>query len=124
MAAQNPIAFQSLDTVWCGVSDMERAVAFYRDQLGLELGFTSPYWSSFTLGSVQLGLHGGGAASNGGFVVSFLTEDLASLKARLSGAGFKVGEFHDTPRGAVMDVFDPDGNRMQAMQLGAKASSL
>jgi predicted enzyme related to lactoylglutathione lyase len=118
-------AFKSLDTVWCPVTDMDSAVAFYRDQLGLEIAFQSPYWTSIKLpGGVQLGLHGGGGGTGGGFVVSFVTEDLAALKAGLSAAGCKTGDYHDTPRGAVMDVFDPDGNRMQAMQLGTKAADL
>lgn len=118
-------AFKSLDTVWCGVSDMDRAVAFYRDQLGLTPSFVSPFWTSIKLAdAVQLGLHGGGGGASGGFVVSFLTDDLAALREQLTSAGVKVGEFHDTPRGAIMDVFDPDGNRLQAMQLGAKAADL
>ncbi len=119
------IAFKSLDTVWCGVTDMDRAVAFYRDLLGLAPGFTSPFWTSISLGKeLQLGLHGGGTSGDGGFVVSFLTDDLAALRHSLTAAGVKVGEYHDTPRGAIMDVFDPDGNRLQAMQLGAKAADL
>jgi predicted enzyme related to lactoylglutathione lyase len=120
------VAFKALDTVWCGVSDMDRAVAFYRDQLGLTPAFVSPFWTSIKLdGGVQLGLHGGGGGGEGGgYVMSFTTDDLAMLRERLVGAGCKVGEYHDTPRGAVMDVFDPDGNRMQAMQLGAKAAKL
>jgi hypothetical protein len=73
---------------------------------------------------MQLGLHGGGAGGAGGFVVSFLTEDLRELRSFLTEKGIQVGEFHDTPRGAIMDVFDPDGNRLQAMQLGAKAAEL
>jgi catechol 2,3-dioxygenase-like lactoylglutathione lyase family enzyme len=117
--------FKSLDTVWCGVSDMDRAVEFYRDRLGLEPGYTSQFWTSFKLAEgLQLGLHGGGGGASGGFVVSFLTDDLQALRTSLVEAGVKVGDFHDTPRGAIMDVFDPDGNRLQAMQLGAKAADL
>ncbi|HXH61352.1 MAG TPA: VOC family protein [Fimbriimonadaceae bacterium] len=111
-----------LDTVWCPVTDMERSVAFYRDVLGLKPGFESPYWTSFDLGGVQLGLHFGGGKPGGGFVVSVLTDDLPALRSRLVGANCEVGEYHDTPRGTVMDIADPDGNRLQAMQLGTKAA--
>jgi catechol 2,3-dioxygenase-like lactoylglutathione lyase family enzyme len=117
--------FRSLDTVWCGVADMDRALGFYRDLLGLKPVFVSPFWTSIKFeNGLQLGLHGGGASPGGGFVVSFLTDDLVALRAHLEGAGVKVGEFHDTPRGAVMDVFDPDENRLQAMQLGARSADL
>lgn len=118
-------AFKSLDTVWCPVTDMDRAVAFYRDQLGLEIAFQSPYWTSIMLDSgIQFALHGGGGDPGGGFVVCFQTDSLVALRQSLVDAGTRVGEFHDTPRGTIMDVFDPDGNRLQAMQLGAKASEL
>jgi catechol 2,3-dioxygenase-like lactoylglutathione lyase family enzyme len=39
------------------VSDMERAVRFYRDTLGLPLKFQSPGWSEFSTGDVTLALH-------------------------------------------------------------------
>lgn len=117
--------FKSLDTVWCPVTDMKRAVAFYRDVLGLEPSYQSGHWTSFPLGNnVQLGLHGGGGTTGGGFVVGFLTADIAALKTTLIAAGIEVGEFHDIPRGVVMNVTDPDGNRLQATQLGIKVADL
>ena len=39
------------------VADMEKAVAFYRDTLGLPLKFQSPGWSEFATGEVTLALH-------------------------------------------------------------------
>ncbi len=39
------------------VSDMPRAVAFYRDVLGLTLRFESPQWTEFTTGDATLALH-------------------------------------------------------------------
>ena len=39
------------------VSDMDAAVAFYRDKLGLTLGFQSPFWSEFETGETRLALH-------------------------------------------------------------------
>lgn len=39
------------------VSDMEAAVAFYRDTLGLTLSFQSPFWSEFDTGETKLALH-------------------------------------------------------------------
>ena len=53
-------AFKSLDTVWCPVADMDRAVAFYRDQLGLSIAFQSQYWTSIKLeGGIQIDFSGG-----------------------------------------------------------------
>ena len=39
------------------VSDMDAAVAFYRDTIGLKLGFQSPFWSEFETGETKLALH-------------------------------------------------------------------
>ena len=39
------------------VSDMQRAVAFYRDVLGLPLRFESPHWTEFATEGASLALH-------------------------------------------------------------------
>jgi lactoylglutathione lyase len=39
------------------VADMDRAVAFYRDTLGLVLKFQTPEWSEFATGATMLALH-------------------------------------------------------------------
>ena len=61
----------------------------------------------------------------GGWVVSILTDDLTALRQKLVVAGTTISEgYHDTPRGAVLSFQDPDGNQLQAMQLGVKASEI
>lgn len=40
------------------VHDMDRAVDFYRDGVGLDLVSSSPGWSMFRCGDALLGLHG------------------------------------------------------------------
>jgi len=39
------------------VADMDKAVKFYRDVLGLTLKFESPGWSEFVTGETTLALH-------------------------------------------------------------------
>ena len=39
------------------VSDMKRAVSFYRDVVGLPLKFESPGWTEFATGDATLALH-------------------------------------------------------------------
>lgn len=39
------------------VADMDRAVKFYRDVIGLSLKFQSPGWSEFSTGETTLALH-------------------------------------------------------------------
>lgn len=47
------------------------------------------------------------------------TVDIRELRMKLEETGAKVhGGYHDTPNGVVMDFEDPDGNPIQAIQLG------
>ena len=66
------------DLVYFFVSDMDRAVAFYRDVLELELIRRSgEEWSQLAAGSVQVGLHGAGSGPvRPGGTLAFTVEDL------------------------------------------------
>jgi predicted enzyme related to lactoylglutathione lyase len=120
----------SQHTLICQVSNMDRAVAFYRDVLGLTPGYNTPHWSDFKMGDTRIGLHpsfdGSPVEPNGkGWVLGVATPDIRALRAKLEEAGVYVAKgYHDTPSGAVMDFHDPDGNALQAIQVGAKAKDL
>lgn len=112
---------KQMDTVMVGVKDMAAMTAFYRDALGLEPVYESVHWTSFDIGGVQLGLHGGGdgSAPQGGFVPSFRVDDIKTFQAHLKGMGASVDEdLHQTPRGPILNFRDPEGNVWQAIQVG------
>jgi len=48
------------------VADMDAAVAFHRDRLGLVLRFASPFWTEFETGPTTLALHPASAANPAG----------------------------------------------------------
>ncbi|GIV03181.1 MAG: hypothetical protein KatS3mg015_2011 [Fimbriimonadales bacterium] len=104
--------------VWCPVEDMEGAVAFYRDVLGVEVVSENPYWSELRVGGVRLALHQGGeGVQKGGWTVCLEVDDLEDLRKRLEAAGVEcASEYHDTPSGPSLAFRDPDGNRLQALQ--------
>lgn len=106
---------------WCPVSDMERALDFYRDVLGLEILSESPYWSELQAGGVRIALHlGVEETQRGGWTLCLETDDLHLLRARLEAAGVECdAEYHETPSGPTMAFRDPDGNRLQALQPSA-----
>ena len=55
------------------VADMDRAVVFYRDTVGLELKFSSPEWSEFATGATTLALRpAGGAPPCSAALIAFL----------------------------------------------------
>jgi predicted enzyme related to lactoylglutathione lyase len=62
------------------VADMDGAVGFHRDVLGLVLTFQSPFWSEFATGETRLALHPASAANPAGSVqLGFGVDDLAAL---------------------------------------------
>ncbi|HLY79495.1 MAG TPA: VOC family protein [Caulobacteraceae bacterium] len=70
------------------VGDMDHAVAFYRDTLGLPLRFASPYWSEFDTGTVTLALHPASERNPAGSTqVGFTTPGLEAIYASREAAG-------------------------------------
>ena len=105
-------------TVWYRVRDLDHARAFYRDVLGFEEVFVDleEGWSRLTHGGMEIALAEGEPDESGG-VAHVDVEDVKSDAERLRAAGVQVGvvlELHGQIR--LVDVFDPDGNRIQLAQ--------
>jgi predicted enzyme related to lactoylglutathione lyase len=119
---------KQLNTLMVYVHDMPRAVAFYRDVLGLPLEIESPGWSQFDLGGVTLGLHmarGEAAMPAPGWVPGFNVADVKAAKERIVGAGGRIAQdYHDIPGGVVLEFQDPDGNHIDVTQMGVSCADL
>ncbi|HMS54024.1 MAG TPA: VOC family protein [Fimbriimonadaceae bacterium] len=121
-----------MHTIWCQTSDMDRSVAFYRDTLGMKTKSVSAWWTEFDLGNGTLALHPGLNGNpqpygkvGSGWYMGIQVDDVKALKATLLGQGFVIADdFHDVPSGVVLTFADPDGNPIQAIQLGVKAADL
>lgn len=98
------------------VSDMDAAVRFYRDTLGLPLLFQSPFWSEFDTGGTKLALHPASDENPAGSVQLGLgVEDLDRFHtdAQAQGVSFtspprevhgqRIARFRD-PEGAEISV--------------------
>ena len=105
-----------MTTVWFRVADLEAARTFYR----LTLGFDEAYvdegdrWARLVRGSAEVAL---AEAEHEVDEEAVLTLEVADLKAeaeRLRGEGVRVGTIVEIPSTIrLLDVFDPDGNRLQ-----------
>ncbi|HLK24012.1 MAG TPA: VOC family protein [Caulobacteraceae bacterium] len=72
------------------VADMDRAIAFYRDELGVPLRFQSPDWSEFDTGAVTLALHPASERNPAGRVqLGFTAADLPGLYAARETNGLR-----------------------------------
>ena len=105
-------------TVWYRVRDLDRARAFYRDVLGFEEIFVDfeDGWSRLTHGEMEIALAEGDPGESSG-VAHVDVEDVKADAQRLRDEGVEVGvvfELHGQIR--LVDVFDPDGNRIQLAQ--------
>jgi catechol 2,3-dioxygenase-like lactoylglutathione lyase family enzyme len=110
-----------VDRVWFWVADMDRAVAFYTDVLGLGLEHRhGNEWTELKAGPVRLALHGAaeGREHPPGGVVVFEVDDLDASRFALEMRGVvfdpHVGEVEGRARFASFT--DPDGNRLQILE--------
>jgi CreA protein len=108
-----------LDHVYYWVRDMDVAVTFYTDVLGLTpTRRAGNEWAEFEAGPIRLALHGAEDAQPGGGTAVFRVEDLDAARWRLEerGARFEdgVGEVEGFARFATFH--DPDGNALQLIE--------
>src|SRR3954452_23549149 len=118
-----------LELIPIPVADVERAIAFYADQLG----FTKDVDVQPTEGVrvVQLTPQGSGCsvgfgtgldvyAAEPGSVrgVHLVVEDIDAARAELVGRGVEIGEIHDFGGGVRgANISDPDGNSFELQEM-------
>ena len=114
-----------LDHVYYWTSDMDRAIGFYTDVLGLAvLRRDGDEWAELDAGPVRFALHGtdpSAAAPPSGTVV-LRVEDLDAARWTLQQRGVAfdghVGEVEGFARFATFH--DPDGNPVQIIEYAAR----
>jgi lactoylglutathione lyase len=99
------------------VSDMARAVSFYRDVVGLPLRFESPSWSEFATGGATLALHhASGTADSAEREIAgrcrpgLSVPDLDAFHRRMTGQEVRCLQEPTTVFGKrIAQYADPDG---------------
>jgi catechol 2,3-dioxygenase-like lactoylglutathione lyase family enzyme len=106
--------------IWYRVTDLEAARTFYCGRLGFAEAYVDEddRWARLVRGQAEVAIAEG--MFDDGDEDAILTVDVADVKAeaeRLRGAGVRVGTVVEIP-GTIrlLDVFDPDGNRLQLSQ--------
>jgi catechol 2,3-dioxygenase-like lactoylglutathione lyase family enzyme len=104
--------------VWYHVRDLDGARTFYRETLGFEetgVDFNER-WSLLKHGAMEIGLAEGEPRDDSG-VAHVDVPDLKEQADLLRAAGVNVGiVFELQGEMRLLDVYDPDGNRVQLAQ--------
>lgn len=116
-----------IQDIYLNVSDMDRAVSFYRDVLGLKITEQDQYWTAMGVGGVRIGLHWSEGAdipfvprnAHGAFAGATLTlrsSDLDADTQRLKNSGTTILGQSDEHWGRLTVFEDPDGNVLKLME--------
>jgi catechol 2,3-dioxygenase-like lactoylglutathione lyase family enzyme len=101
---------EAIAAVWLPVSNVERAVDFYGDELGLDVEQQDDGWAIVTAGHVRIGLSDSLDPGEGGAIVAFaVSDDLEEAAEQLPDAS----EVVELPWARVINFHDPDGNPLQ-----------
>jgi predicted enzyme related to lactoylglutathione lyase len=109
---------KSVAVVWVPVDDMDRALKFYGETLGLDVTKRTEEWSEIDAGGLTIGLNareGTSAHADGGAVITFTPEgSIDDEVERLRGAGVDfTGGISDHPWGRIAPFKDTEGNDLQ-----------
>ena len=104
--------------VWYLVRDFDRGRDFYKRLLGFDETFVDwdDKWSKLEKGPMRIALAEGEPTLSGG-VAAVDVDDVKQAAQRLRDEGVEVGTVLDLAgQVRLVDVFDPDGNRVQLTQ--------
>jgi catechol 2,3-dioxygenase-like lactoylglutathione lyase family enzyme len=105
--------------LWYHVSDLDRGRDFYTRKLGFMETFVDPdgRWAKLERDGTEIGLAEGEPQGEAGLVAAVDVADVKAVAEELRNDGVDVGvvfELHGQMR--LLDVYDPDGNRIQFAQ--------
>jgi catechol 2,3-dioxygenase-like lactoylglutathione lyase family enzyme len=104
--------------IWYHVRDLGAGRAFYTQKLGFTETFVDEQdrWAQLQRNETEIGLAEGEPQEEGS-VAHVDVDDVKALAEELRADGVEIGvvfELHNEIR--LLDVFDPDGNRLQFAQ--------
>jgi catechol 2,3-dioxygenase-like lactoylglutathione lyase family enzyme len=112
--------------IYYNVSNMDKAVEFYTNVLGMKLKHKDQWWSALDCGGVSVGLHWteGSAVpeipqdshgANTGATLTLRSNDVASDRRHLEKNGAMILGEANQPWGHMLVFKDPDGNILKLM---------
>ena len=115
-----------LELVIIPVSDVDRAIAFYRDQVGFNLDYDHKVSDELrfvqltppgSACSIAFGVGLSDAAPGSVQGLQLVVDDIQAAHAGLEGRGVQVSDVQDFPWGSFVFFQDPDGNGWAVQQI-------
>ena len=106
-------------SIWFAVRDLDSTKAFYEETFGFEEVYRDQEarWIRLVRDGVEVELAEEEQGGETDLVLMLEVEDVKAEAARLRAAGVQVGTVVEIPSTIrLLDVFDPDGNRIQLTQ--------
>ena len=130
MSAQSGFGLSQIGQIAVNVKDLDRAVAFYRDALGMRPLFQVPKLAFFDCGGIRLmlSLPETPEFDHAASVIYYKVDDIRTAHAALRGRGVSFdGEPHVVARLPAHDLWmafcrDPEGNVLALMSEVRKAA--
>lgn len=109
------------------VTDMDRAIEFYTDALGMKKTYGNEHWATLNVGNLDLGLHWTEGKSiprnprtshgqeNGG-TLTLRSDNIAEDRRRIEEAGGNILGETDQAWGHMLVFEDLDGNVLKLMR--------
>jgi len=113
--------YKGLAFIAYSVKDVPRAIAFYRDVVGLKPGeMFGDHWAEFDIGDMTFGVGNGesiGIIAGSQASAAFEVEDIAAERERLKALDVPVSDVFGSTSCSTCFVTDPEGNRFALHQL-------
>ena len=94
------------------VEDMDRAVRFYGDVLGLSVQFSSPEWTELAWRDATIALHRGGGGEQRESWLGFHVDHLDDALVAIEHAGGRRGAERNEGGSRLVSVTDTEGNML------------
>jgi predicted enzyme related to lactoylglutathione lyase len=106
-------------SIWFAVRDLDSTTAFYEETFGFEEVYRDDEgrWVRLVRDGVEVELAEEEQGGETDLVLMLEVDDVKAEAERLRAAGVQVGTVLEIPSTIrLLDVFDPDGNRIQLTQ--------
>lgn len=121
MATLEKVSLKKVGYVILYVKDMAKAIAFYRDTLGIPVRFEDKNWSELETEGFTLALHQSDDIPSQHHAsspnITFKAEDIRATREALKAQGLEIGEInkvceYDDVVGLSAEFQDPYGNKL------------